>query len=250
MTPQQADGGLFALCENDSECWTVDRRTAGLVYHTAKYGCAEVLSALLELELGGSAIREVNEEWCPPSALYWAAKNGHRSFVALLIKKTGAALEHKSRDDGTTLTAAVDGGHEATLDAVETAAADRIHHMLEGAGAWGRRGWLIMMRARRAVASEILGEPSSKKPLSPERIPPMNDVDANEREDGEACIALEGLNLADAPSTDAPGGLDEQERNAVLSQAIFSGGGVDNSEKQVGTSATGSRGGVAPAVAR
>ena len=41
----------------------------------------------------------------------------------------------------------------ATLDAAETAVANIIHDMLERAGAWGRRGWLVMLRSRRVAAA-------------------------------------------------------------------------------------------------
>lgn len=118
---------LLALCENNPESWAGDGRIAELVEHTAQYGCAGVLSALLELAFARTAVREVRAEISPPSAHYCAAKNGHRSCVALLIK-AGAALEYKGRMGGTALTAAVRGGHEGVVLELLAAGAD-VHNI-------------------------------------------------------------------------------------------------------------------------
>lgn len=84
------------------------------------------------------------------------------------------------------------------------------------------------------MALEALDDSSSEKPSPVEQVPPINGADTNERKDGEACTTLEGLKLADSLSTDASGGFDEQERNAVFAEALLSDGGHDNSGKQAG----------------
>ena len=44
----------------------------------------------------------------------------------------------------------------STLDAAQTLIADRICAMLKRAGAWGRRGWVIMLRARRQGSGKVV----------------------------------------------------------------------------------------------
>ncbi|CBJ31914.1 ankyrin repeat-containing protein, putative [Ectocarpus siliculosus] len=56
-----------------------------------------------------------------------------------------------------------------TLNAVETSVADRICGMLRNASKWGRRGWLVMMRARHLDATQVLGTSMSLLSLSTRR---------------------------------------------------------------------------------
>lgn len=107
--------------------------------------------------------------------------------------------------------------YPSTLNDVETAAADRIHGMLHAASAWGRRGWLIMMRARRVAAVD---DSSLEKPSPAEQVSPRNDDEtAVEPIDRGICVAVEGLMLfsADVPSTDTSGGSHRQEKGRATS---------------------------------
>lgn len=119
-------------------------------------------------------------------------------------------------------------GNPATLDAVETAAADRIYSMLHEASAWGRRGWLIMMRARRLAAVQLLDGSSLEEPSPAEQDPPGNDGETKEREGGGVCVAVGRLTLAGASSTAARGEFDELERNSVSREGLLSGEGREN----------------------
>ncbi|CAM9501900.1 unnamed protein product, partial [Ectocarpus sp. 8 AP-2014] len=53
-----------------------------------------------------------------------------------------------------------------TLDVVETSVADRIYGLLRNASRWGRRGWLVMTRARYLDAERVLGASMSLLSLS------------------------------------------------------------------------------------
>lgn len=117
---------------------------------------------------------------------------------------------------------------------METAVADRIHGMLQRASAWGRRGWLVMMRARRIVAVQLLDEPASEKPSPGEQAGPVHDEEATERELSGVCVAVGGLSTAGAPPTDTPGRLGDQEKHAVATKANLSGGGRHDIGGQVG----------------
>lgn len=92
------------------------------------------------------------------SALHLACMHSHERAVKLLLQH-GASLnllchkDHSPRDVVALEALNKRGfrlGHRSpsTLDDEETSRADRIYAMLSGAGAWRRRGWLIMMRSR------------------------------------------------------------------------------------------------------
>ncbi|CAN0034886.1 unnamed protein product [Ectocarpus sp. 6 AP-2014] len=52
----------------------------------------------------------------------------------------------------------------STLNTVETAVADRIYSILQRSSSWGRRGWLVMMRARHLGPEQVLGTSMSLLP--------------------------------------------------------------------------------------
>ncbi|CAM9278649.1 unnamed protein product [Ectocarpus fasciculatus] len=58
------------------------------------------------------------------------------------------------------------GPSPCTLNVVETSVADRISGILRSASRWGRRGWLVMMRARHLDAEQVLGASMSLLSLS------------------------------------------------------------------------------------
>ena len=370
---------LFALCRNDPEFWAVDHRIERVVHRSVARGSAEVLSALLEVDMLLSGMeRKYRASFydCAP-ALVHAARDGHRSCVALLIKAgsppernilTGESLVHA-------LGAAVSRGHEGTvldllaagadvnsslhpdnlpnplytavrennesmvnillaagadfekkwmdtmpvrfaatigrcgplkrlleagadanavnsrgqsalhmacsnnhegavelllrhnvsvtsrcdaglspfdvvatgilntrefpnfsprdrarlpctLNVEETAAADRIHGMLQAASAWGRRGWLVMMRARRLAAGRHLDDSSLENPSAPEQGPHGSNATCRtvETTDGGVCVGVEGLALAGVPSTGASGGCKSHENGGVCTQGLSPGG--------------------------
>lgn len=114
--------------------------------------------------------------------------------------------------------------HIVTLGADETAAADNICEMLRRASAWGRRGWLVMMRARYLVAAQLLDESLSEKPSPVEEAEDVHGAEATGRKPSHVCVAVEGLTSLDAPSTDPPGRLNGHEKNvAFRDESPFAG---------------------------
>lgn len=114
----------------------------------------------------------------------------------------------------------------STLGVVETAAADRIYGMLRGARAWRRRSWLVMMRARRLVSAQRLDEfPSEKASPTIEHVPTGHDGKTTEGKDGDVCIAVEGLSLADAHPLGTPGVLDGRGKNEDSTNSLLLGRG-------------------------
>lgn len=75
----------------------------------------------------------------------------------------------------------------STLDAAQTLVADNIHGMLRGASSWARRGWLVMLRARRQGAAKAVDVSSltllssSTKSIPEDQIPAFANEDAGDR---------------------------------------------------------------------
>lgn len=114
-----------------------------------------------------------------------------------------------------------------TLISEENGAADRIHRKLRVAKAWGRWGWLVMMRARRLATVRLLDDSSmSEKPLRDEQMTTLgDDDDATEPVDGCVCLAVEGLSVADTCATGMPGELGGHEHNTVSTKKVLPGRG-------------------------
>lgn len=123
--------------------------------------------------------------------------------------------------------------HPSTLNVVETAAADCIYGMLQRASAWRRRGWLVMMRARRLVAAQLLHESSLEKPSPAAHVGHGHNEETTERKPNCVFVAVEGLSLANTPPTGTLGEFSDRDNNAVSTKALLSGGGHDNG-KQAG----------------
>ena len=119
-----------------------------------------------------------------------------------------------------------------TLGVMETAAADRIHGMLQAASAWGRHDWLVMMRARLPAAVRLPDESVLEQPSPAEQDSPGNAGGTKELEDDVVWKAVEGLTLvADAPSTATPGEADDLETHVIPpSKALVSAGDRDDGE--------------------
>ena len=115
--------------------------------------------------------------------------------------------------------------HPSTLNVAETAAADRIYGMLRRASAWRRRGWLVMMRARRLTTVQVLDDSPLDEPSPAKHEEVGQDKKTMIRDSSGICLAFEGLSMTG-----------NHERNAVPVKALLSGGGRDNG-KQAGYSA-------------
>eukprot|EP00903_Cladosiphon_okamuranus_P013544 g12616.t1 len=121
--------------------------------------------------------------------------------------------------------------HPSTLNVAETATADRIYGMMQRASAWRRRGWLVMMRARRLVAVQLLDDSPLEEPPPAEHAGPGHDT--IERKQNCICMAVQGLSMADDPPTGTPEKLADRAKHAVSTTGLLSGGGHDNG-KQTG----------------
>eukprot|EP00903_Cladosiphon_okamuranus_P012499 g11704.t1 len=161
------------------------------------------------------------------SALHVACCNSNEAAVELLLLH-GASLASRSDDgrlprDVVAMRAlsrrqgpfaeripSIIRCRSSTLTVAETAAANRIHDLLERAGAWHRRGWLVMMRARRRLTTTQLPDDDSlaaKPPPTARAAAPGQDSAAEDDFDGNLYEAVGGMSLADAaPSASTPGG--------------------------------------------
>lgn len=197
-------------------------------------GCCGSLKRLL---VAGADVNLVNARG--QSALHLACLNSREGVVELLLRH-GASLTSRCDQRLSPCDVVAMGvlsvretwrrlrrGCPGTLDVVETAAADRIHGMLHGASAWGRRGWLIMMRAR-IVPVQLLDESATEKPSPGEQAGSVDDEEAMEREFNGVCVAVEGLSLPGAPSTGTLRGLGDSEKSAISTTALSPGAGHDS----------------------
>lgn len=111
----------------------------------------------------------------------------------------------------------------ATLNAEETSVVDHIFAMLKGASAWGRRCWLVLMRARHHSTEQRLPLPalSPETPSIPQQIPEQS-MDATQygtrQEEGggkadQLLSAVAGMVLTGAPSN--CGGLDGKNHDGA-----------------------------------
>ena len=203
---------------------------------------------LKRLLLAGADVNAVNSTG--QSALHLACEFSHEGAVELLLSRNASPTSRC--EEGLSPADVVStwvlrkrehrygGRFPCTLTAAETAAADRIYNLLHGASAWGRRGWLVMMRARRLDASaQLLGTTSLDRPSPPaEQDPPGNACWAETTdevvEDGVR-VAVEAPTLRDASATGTSGGVDDQEEHGTPSptkRAPVSGGG--HGDEQVG----------------
>lgn len=120
--------------------------------------------------------------------------------------------------------------HPSTLDAVDASAADRIHDMLR-ANAWDRRGWLVMMHARRLVVAQL--DDSSFAESSPvKQAAPRHGDETKHDIEEDVCAAVECLKLVDAPSAGTPRRVGDEERTtAVSTETLMSDGGHDEGKQ-------------------
>ncbi|CAM9254690.1 unnamed protein product [Hapterophycus canaliculatus] len=113
---------LFAVNGTSFEGWNpLDVKR--LLSNAATGGSIEVVSALLAADGVVPLVREVDEVDRPISAIFAAARNGHRSIVAALVD-AGAPLEYKHMLGGTVLTTAVENGHDEIVVELLAAGAD------------------------------------------------------------------------------------------------------------------------------
>ncbi|CAM9691185.1 unnamed protein product, partial [Ectocarpus fasciculatus] len=122
-----------------------------------------------------------------------------------------------------------------TLNVVETSVADRISGMLRSASRWGRRGWLVVLRARRLDAEQVVGTSMSQLSLSTTASnegqgAPLRDELAVENMDQDCSppTAVWGTSTAaDAPPTCAasPGERCEELRKSSGPGSLAEAGG-------------------------
>lgn len=163
------------------------------------------------------------------SALNAACFHGHEGTVELLLRHNASVV---SRCDQGRLPCDVVAmgvlekrfirGHPSTLDAIEASAADRIHEMLKVASAWCRRGWLVMMRARRLVALRLLDDASFAKPSPVAKAPQHGDETKDDAEE-DVGAAVESWSLADVPSAGTPGGFGDEKRTPTSTETLAAG---------------------------
>lgn len=113
---------LFACHGNSLEGWSA-RSVNALLTKAATGGSIEVVSALLAADGVVPLVREVDEVDRPMTAIFTAARCGHRSVVAALLD-AGAPVEYKDKRGGTILTTAVENGHDEVVLELLAAGAD------------------------------------------------------------------------------------------------------------------------------
>lgn len=217
-----------------------DGRTNHLSVTTAaENGFCGVLQRLLS---AGADTNVVNVRGQSPLSL--VCFNGHEGAVEVLLRHNAIVVSRC--DQGCLPCDVVSMGilerrslraFPSTLNAAETSAAARIHDMLRRGGAWGRRGWLVMMRARRLLAASQLVDDSSLGKSSPiEQAAPRHGDETQDdaEEDGRAVV--ESLSLDDAPPAGTPEGVGDEEKRTTTTTVstgtlIVSDGGHDEGKK-------------------
>eukprot|EP00752_Nemacystus_decipiens_P007946 g7099.t1 len=204
----------------------------------AAAGSCASLKRLLEAGADANVVNSRGQ-----SALHIACCNSHEGAVELLLRHNASVSPRC--DYGLTPSDVVamralekrqTRTRVCTLNEEETAAADRIHDVLHEAGAWARRGWLVMLRARRCVAVGLLDELPPEQTSPVEQDPPCgNDGENDGLEDGLVHKA-EGLTLADARSGDTLGVVSAPEirKGAVPTKTLLFGGEHDHREDRSG----------------
>lgn len=167
------------------------RRSCSPVTTAARKGHCGVLERLFS---AGADPNVVDMAWGRTTPLSWASYYGHEGAVELLLRHNASVTMRC--DQGRLPCDVVLVGvlekrstrgrreHPSTLNAAEESAADRIHNMLKRASGWARRGWLVMMRARRLMAAQLVDESSVAKP-SPVEEPATRHGDETQDDGGD-----------------------------------------------------------------
>ncbi|CAM9753018.1 unnamed protein product [Ectocarpus fasciculatus] len=91
-----------------------------------------------------------------------------------------------------------------TLNVVETSVADRIYDLLRSASRWGRRGWLVVLRARHLDATPVLASMS------------LPSLSARTCKEGHTESLHDGLAPANTDHDCAPGGHCSEQRESTV----------------------------------
>lgn len=160
------------------------------------------------------------------SALHVACLHSHERAVELLVRH-GASVKllcHEGRSPGDVVALEalnikhLQVGHRSptTLDAEETSVADRISAMLRRASAWGRRGWLVVMRAHYQATERPTHQALSSRPPPPlsmaqNAVEPVSRGELHEDERDPSEFDRASADVGDAAprfATELPDGLD------------------------------------------
>lgn len=126
-----------------------------------------------------------------------------------------------------------------TLDAAQTMIADRVCAMLRGASAWGRRGWLVILRARRHGAAKVIDASSLTLSSSPSSAEALDGDQAArvgvELADGDIdAVSAPAITAATADATlehtVAAGGTSHDMRESLTTGTTVDGGDEDGGQ--------------------